>query len=59
MPLMAFFVGITILLMGIPIPQVINEFLSTQGGMTSALAMLVVGAIIYLSGLKKLRSLRG
>ncbi|RTY19727.1 hypothetical protein EKS23_13290 [Morganella morganii subsp. morganii] len=59
MPLMAFFVGITILLMGIPIPQVINEFLSTLGGMTSALAMLVVGAIIYLSGLKKITITKG
>lgn len=52
MPLIAFFVGVAILLAGFPIPQVINEFLSTLSGMTSALAMLVVGSIIYLSGFK-------
>jgi len=52
MPLIAFFVGVAILLAGSPIPQVINEFLNTLSGMTSALAMLVVGSIIYLSGFK-------
>jgi predicted permease len=52
MPLLAFFVGVAILLAGFPIPQVINEFLNTLSGMTSALAMLVVGSIIYLSGFK-------
>ncbi len=59
MPLMAFFVGVTILLMGIPIPHVINEFLSTLGGMTSALAMLVVGTIMYLSGFKQIKITKG
>lgn len=52
MPLIAFFVGVAILLAGFPIPLVINEFLNTLSGMTSALAMLVVGSIIYLSGSK-------
>ena len=59
MPLIAFFVGVGILLMGIPVPQVINEFLNTLGGMTSALAMLVVGTIIYLSGFKKITITKG
>lgn len=52
MPLIAFFVGVAILLAGFRIPLVINEFLNTLSGMTSALAMLVVGSIIYLSGFK-------
>ncbi|MBS0849265.1 AEC family transporter [Citrobacter sp. JGM124] len=59
MPLLAFFVGVGILLMGIPVPQVINAFLNTLSGMTSALAMLVVGAIIYLSGFQKITFTKG
>lgn len=59
MPLIAFFVGVGILLMGVAIPQVINEFLNTLSGMTSALALLVVGAIIYLSGFKKITITKG
>lgn len=54
MPLMAFFVGVSILLAGFPIPAVIISFLNTLSGMTSALAMLIVGAIIYLSGFNKI-----
>lgn len=59
MPLVAFFVGVAILLAGFPIPQVINEFLNTLSGMTSALAMLVVGSIIYLSGFKTITINKG
>jgi len=59
MPLMAFFVGVGVLLTGLSIPQVINEFLSTLSGMTSALAMLVVGSIIYLSGFKTIKVSKG
>lgn len=59
MPLIAFFVGVAILLAGFPIPQVINEFLNTLSGMTSALAMLVVGSIIYLSGFKTITINKG
>lgn len=55
MPLMAFFVGVGILLTGLSIPHVITEFLNTLSGMTSALAMLVVGSIIYLSGFKTIK----
>lgn len=59
MPLMAFFVGVGVLLAGLSIPQVINEFLNTLSGMTSALAMLVVGSIIYLSGFKTIKISKG
>lgn len=54
MPLVTFFCGVFILLMGFRLPGVINEFLTTIGGMTSALAMLVVGTIIFISGLKSI-----
>lgn len=48
-----------ILLIGVSIPQVMSEFLNTLSGMTSALAMLVVGSIIYLSGFKTITINRG
>lgn len=59
MPLMAFFVGVGILLTGLSIPHVVTEFLNTLSGMTSALAMLVVGSIIYLSGFKTIKFSKG
>ncbi|AJJ09199.1 membrane transport family protein [Yersinia rohdei] len=58
MPLLAFFVGVGLLLIGFRLPSVIKEFLTTLGGMTSALAMLVVGTIIFLSGLKNIKITR-
>lgn len=58
MPLLAFFVGVGLLLIGFGLPSVIKEFLTTLGGMTSALAMLVVGTIIFLSGLKNIKITR-
>ena len=59
MPLMAFFIGVGILLAGLSIPHVVTEFLNTLSGMTSALAMLVVGSIIYLSGFKTIKFSKG
>lgn len=58
MPLIAFFVGVAILLMGFSLPNVITSFLASLGGMTSALAMLVVGTIIFISGLKSIKITR-
>jgi len=50
MPLMAFFVGIFILLMGVTLPDFSVEFFSYFSGMTSGLAMLLVGSIIFIAG---------
>lgn len=55
MPLVAFFVGVFILVMGVGLPDVATQFLSYLGGMTSALAMLVIGTIIYLAGFRNIR----
>lgn len=50
MPLLAFFLGIVILLSGFVIPKFISDFFSYLGSMTSGLAMLVIGSIIYITG---------
>lgn len=50
MPLLAFFFGIVILLSGFVIPTFIADFFSYLGSMTSGLAMLVIGSIIYITG---------
>ena len=50
MPLLAFFFGIVILLSGFVIPKFISDFFSYLGSMTSGLAMLVIGSIIYITG---------
>ncbi|MCX2699483.1 AEC family transporter [Ochrobactrum chromiisoli] len=55
MPLIAFFIGVLILLTDTKIPGFVNNFLSYLGGMTSALAMLVVGTMIYVSGYRNIR----
>lgn len=58
MPLIAFFVGVGILLMGWSMPGVIQSFLASLSGMTSALAMLIVGTIIFISGVKNIKITR-
>lgn len=58
MPLIAFFVGVGILLMGLKMPGVIESFLASLSGMTSALAMLIVGTIIFISGIKNIKLTR-
>lgn len=58
MPLIAFFIGVGILLMGLTMPGVIASFLGSLSGMTSALAMLIVGTIIFISGVKNIRITR-
>ncbi|WP_168797315.1 AEC family transporter [Lampropedia aestuarii] len=55
MPLLAFFVGVVVLLSGLHIPDFIADFFSYLSGMTSGLAMLVIGAIIYITGFKGFR----
>ncbi|MDR6434832.1 AEC family transporter [Brucella pseudogrignonensis] len=55
MPLLAFFIGVVILLADVKIPSYVNKFLSYLGGMTSALAMLVIGTMIFVSGYKNIR----
>lgn len=55
MPLLAFFVGVVILLSGLHIPGFIADFFGYLSGMTSGLAMLVIGAIIYITGFKGFR----
>lgn len=50
MPLLAFFFGIVILLSGFVMPKFISDFFSYLGSMTSGLAMLVIGSIIYITG---------
>lgn len=50
MPLLAFFTGVVILLSGLHMPRFIDDFFSYLGSMTSGLAMLVIGAIIYITG---------
>lgn len=55
MPLIAFFIGVVILLTDTKTPEFVNHFLSYLGGMTSPLAMLVVGTMIYISGYKNIR----
>ncbi len=55
MPLIAFALGVGILFLGIKVPAVINTFLGYLSGMTSGLAMLIVGTIIFISGIKNIK----
>lgn len=55
MPLLSFFVGVVLLLSGLAIPDFVADFFSYLSGMTSGLAMLVIGAIIYITGFSGFR----
>lgn len=55
MPLIAFIIGVTILLLGIRLPSFLESFGNYLGGMTSPLAMLVIGSLIYFTGFKQLK----
>jgi len=50
MPLIAFFVGVLVLLSGFSIPEFADSFLTYLSNLTSGLAMLLVGGIIYITG---------
>lgn len=54
-PLIAFIIGIIILMLEIRIPHFLETFGSYLGNMTSPLAMLVIGALIYFTGFKNLK----
>lgn len=49
-PLLAFFFGVVILLSSLSIPEFAVSFLSYLGNLTSGLAMLLIGTIIYTTG---------
>lgn len=50
LPLLSFFFGVLILLSGLSIPEFATNFLSYLSSMTSGLAMLLIGGIIYITG---------
>ena len=54
-PLVAFVIGIILLLNHIEIPTFIHSFASDLSGMTAPLAMLIIGTIIYITGFKNLK----
>lgn len=54
-PLIGFLVGVALLLLGIPLPKFFETFANYLGSMTSPMAMLVIGTLIYLTGLKNLK----
>lgn len=54
-PLMAFIVGVTLLLNNIELPSVLSDFAHYLSAMTAPMAMLIIGSIIYFTGLKNLR----
>ncbi|MFG0742372.1 AEC family transporter [Providencia sp. TYF-12] len=54
-PLIAFIIGVFLLLTHIKIPSLLTSFFDYLNGMTSPLAMLIIGVIIYLTGLKTLK----
>lgn len=55
MPLIAFIVGVIILLLGVRLPSFLESFGSYLGNMTSPLAMLVIGSLIFFTGFKQLK----
>ncbi|EMM9641527.1 AEC family transporter [Providencia rettgeri] len=54
-PLIAFIIGVFLLLTHIKISSLLTSFFDYLNGMTSPLAMLIIGVIIYLTGLKTLK----
>ena len=50
LPLLSFFFGVLFLLSGLVIPSFIDNFLSYLSNLTSGLAMLLIGAIIFTTG---------
>lgn len=54
-PLIGFLLGVFLLLFGIPLPHFLETFASSLGAMTSPMAMLVIGTLVYLTGLKQLK----
>lgn len=54
-PFIAFLVGTALLLFEIKIPSFLEHFLSYLGNMTSPLAMLVVGSLLFFTDIKSLK----
>lgn len=54
-PFNAFLIGTALLLISIKIPSFFEHFLSYLGNMTSPLAMLIVGSLIFFTDLKNLK----
>lgn len=50
LPLISFFVGVIFLLSGLALPVFAENFLSYLSNLTSGLAMLLIGGIIYITG---------
>lgn len=50
LPLIAFFLGVLVLLSGFSIPTFADSFLTYLSNLTSGLAMLLIGGIIYITG---------
>ena len=50
LPLIAFFIGVLVLLSGLSLPEFADNFLNYLSNLTSGLAMLLIGSIIYTTG---------
>lgn len=55
LPLIAFVVGIILLLTNIKLPSFVNTFLEYNANLTIPLAMFLIGNIIYSTGIKSLK----
>lgn len=54
-PFIGFLVGTTLLLLQINIPSFIDQFLSYLANMTTPLAMLIIGSLLYFTDFKNLK----
>ncbi|MBP6121025.1 MULTISPECIES: AEC family transporter [Providencia] len=54
-PLVAFIIGVVLLLNHIEIPSFLSSFAHYLSGMTAPIAMLIIGTIIYITGFKTLK----
>ena len=54
-PLVAFIIGVILLLNHIEIPSFLSSFAHYLSGMTAPTAMLIIGTIIYITGFKNLK----
>ncbi|MGO2305818.1 MAG: AEC family transporter [Providencia sp.] len=54
-PLIAFIIGVILLLNHIEIPSFLSSFAHYLSGMTAPIAMLIIGTIIYITGFKNLK----